>query len=181
MYFFNSNTRRRSALCALIGAVALSGPQAAQAGTASSPIAVSATVLSACTIVAGPLAFGNYDPVVANLTAPLDATATLTVVCSLGASTTTDLDQGVNASGTTPNFVRRLKVAGLAQFLTYQVYKDSGRTNIWGTTSGTPSGTTNAYTGTGVTGTLTAFGRIPGGQNANTGAYVDTLTATITF
>ncbi len=181
MYSPTSYLRKATALCALIAGLALSVPEAAHAGTAASTMAVSATVISVCTIAAGPLAFLNYDPIVTNLTTPLDAQATVTIVCALGNSTTTDIDQGANSSGTTPNFIRRLKHATLAQFLTYQVYRDSARTLIWGTTSGTPSGSTNPFTGTGVAGTLTAYGRIAGGQLANTGAYADTLTATITF
>src|SRR5262245_28710611 len=60
----------------------------ARAATATSTMNVSATVSNTCTISAGALAFGTYDPVSANASLPLRATATLTVNCTNGASTT---------------------------------------------------------------------------------------------
>lgn len=65
--------------------------------SATATIAVSATVRRNCTITTTPLAFGTYDPVVANATTPLDATATMTIACTMGTPATIGLDDGSNA------------------------------------------------------------------------------------
>ncbi len=99
------------------------------ATTATSTFAVSATVSANCTISAGALAFTPYDPVVANAAANLDQTSTITVACTKGSTGVVSLDNGVNASGT----IRRMKAG--TNFLTYEMYSDSGRTTVWNATN----------------------------------------------
>jgi hypothetical protein len=58
-------TRRAhvGAAIGLVGLLTLSQPQALLAsGTANANLSVSALVISTCTVTAGVLAFGNYDP-----------------------------------------------------------------------------------------------------------------------
>src|SRR5690348_14782451 len=73
--------------------------------TATANIAVSATVTTNCTIAANPLAFGTYDPAIANSATALVLTTTLSVTCTQGATgVTIGLDTGQNtthATGTT--------------------------------------------------------------------------------
>jgi len=64
--------------------LAAATPAAAQSATAT--FQVSANVLKTCTIVANAIAFGNYDPVGANGTAPADQTGTVTIRCTRGTS-----------------------------------------------------------------------------------------------
>jgi len=140
------------------------------ATTATSTFAVSATVSANCTIAAGALAFTPYDPVVANATANLDQTSTITVACTKGSTGVVSLDNGVNASGT----IRRMKAG--TNFLTYEMYSDSGRTTVWNATN------TVSYTAlTKATTGVTLYGRVPAGQDVPVGSYTDSVVATITF
>lgn len=104
----------------LIGVlVAISPP--VFAGSASSSLSVSASVINNCTISANSLAFGSYDPIVANASTPLNGTGTVTITCTKGATTTIGLDLGSNYSGST----RRMVSGGT--YLTYEIYQDSCR------------------------------------------------------
>ena len=165
----NSVTRRRaSAFLALM--LALLGSTPVWAGSASTTMAVTATVISVCTITATPMAFGNYSPLGGS---PTDATATITITCTQGAVTTVGLDNGLNFSG------GNRRMVFLTSFLNYQVYKDSSHTALWGN-----SGSDLLDTGTApsiVPRNFTAYGRITTAQDAPIGAYVDTVTATVNF
>jgi spore coat protein U-like protein len=159
-------------VCALAALGAMSGLAHAQS-TRTASFAVNASVAANCTIVATPLAFGSYDPVVTNLATPLDGSSTVTITCTKGATSTVGLDLGAHASGG----VRRLSNGG--EFLTYELYKEAARTNVWG---GSGSGLVNPGAAPSKTArTLTVYGRVAGGQDAATGSYTDTIVATITF
>ena len=49
------------------------------AGSATSNFSVTASVASNCTISTTSIAFGAYDPIVANATTPLDTTGSVTI------------------------------------------------------------------------------------------------------
>src|SRR5258708_30912341 len=70
-------------------------------GQSSANMQVSANVIRKCTISAQPLAFGNYDPVQANATAPLDGQTSLTVACTKGTAVDIAMDDGGNSQGQT--------------------------------------------------------------------------------
>ena len=99
------------------------------AQSASASLAVTANVIKNCTISTAPVNFGAYDPVAANATAPLDGIGTVTVTCTKGAVAKVGLNPGANAQGTT-----RRMTQGAAEYLTYEVYKDTGHANVWGDT-----------------------------------------------
>ena len=168
-------TRRVAAAAAVTGILGtLAFSQALQAATAQANLSVSATVVSQCTISApNTLAFGNYDPVSANATTDLDASTTFSVACTKGApSVWIGLNTGANASGST----RRM--ASGAERLAYEIYSDSGRSSVWGNTSGTGV----SYTSTSKAATnLTVYGRVPAGQDVGAGSYADTVVATVNF
>lgn len=163
----------------LASAVALAagwGSQA-QAQTATDNLAVSADVTASCTITTTALAFGNYDPVVAHASTPLDGTGTVTVACTTGSPVTITLGQGANpdASSTAIAPLRRL-INGV-DFLNYSLFSDAGRTAVWGDDLTVDVETT----GTGIAEDHTVYGRIAAGQNMPAGAYTDTVVATVTF
>jgi spore coat protein U-like protein len=151
---------------ALATALSLSPP--AQAATASSVMAVSATVLSFCTIAALPLVFGNYS------STALAATTSVTVACTLGTTYNVGLDVGIGVGAT----VAARKMTFTTNLLNYGLYSDAGHTTVWG-----PTIATNTVTGTatGLPQILTVYGLIPAGQLVGPGLYVDTVTATITY
>jgi spore coat protein U-like protein len=156
-------------VAALVGAF-VSTQSNVQAATATSSFAVTASVTANCTISAGALAFGAYDPVVANASTNLDQTSTITVACTKGSTGTVSLDNGTNFSGG----LRRMKAG--ANFLNYEMYNDSARTTVWNATN------TVSYTAASkATSSLTLYGRVPSGQDVPVGSYSDTVVATITF
>jgi len=160
---------------AVVGLATLVADQKpASAATATANLAVTATVPTNCTIAAGTLAFGSYDPLVAQKTTALASTGTFTVSCTKGTVYTVALDVGANsthATGTT-----RAMASG-TNYLSYEIYTDSAHTTVWNTTN--TMGGTSASKGTVYT--MTAYGQIAAGIDAATGSYTDTVTETVTF
>ena len=143
-------------------------------GQTSATMQVNANVIRKCTLSTQPLAFGNYDPVLANATAPLDGQSTLTVACTKGTSVTIEMDDGSNSVGN-----RRRMVDSRRTFLEYEAYKDSARTQRWGNSFG------ERYDG-GVAPSrdprqFIVYGRVMGGQDVPEGAFQDTVLVTVQF
>jgi len=142
--------------------------------TATANLSVSATVSKNCTITTAPVAFGAYDSVTANATAPLDGIGTVTVTCTKNAAAKVGLNTGGNAQGTT----RRMS-QGATDFLTYELYKDTGRASVWGNTAADaldiPAAPNQAPRN------FSVYGRVPAAQTAGVGNYTDTVVATVNF
>ena len=151
----------------------------AHAATSTANLAVSATVTANCSISAtSALAFGAYDPVVANASTDLDGTGTISVTCTSGAPATITLGEGANANtGSTAAAPLRRMTDGSSNYISYSLYSDSGRTVIWGNDATVDVATT----GTGAAEAHTVYGRIASGQNVPAGSYNDTVVATVTF
>lgn len=163
------------AAAALVAATALAGT--AFAATATSNLPVSATVTANCTIDAsGGLAFGAYDPVVANASADLTGSGTVATTCTDGASVTVTLGQGSNAdTGSTDAAPLRRMLSGASDYLSYQLYTDSGHTSVWDNSAGA------SVAGTGAAVSTTVYGVVSAAQNVKAGSYADTVVATVTF
>ena len=144
------------------------------AATATANLNVSASVAAVCTINTAPVAFGAYDPVVANAAANLNGSGTVTVACTKGASATIDLGNGGNLSGGS----RRMGSG--SDFLNYALYKDAARTQVWGT--GLAGGATVTYNSASKVATaITVYGTVPQNQDVTVGAYSDVVLATINY
>jgi spore coat protein U-like protein len=139
--------------------------------TTSTTFTVNATVAASCSVSGNTLNFGAYDPTsgIAN-----DNSSMISVTCTNG----TPYNVGLNADMWTGATVATRKLTDSTGTINYTLYKDSGRTNIWGQTIGTDTATN---TGNGAAQALTVYGRIASGQNATTGSYADTITVTVTF
>ncbi len=144
----------------------LANAPTAYAATATDTFNVTANVPTSCSVTAGSnLAFGDYT------NSQIDATTDISVTCTSGGAYTVGLNDGLYFSTT-----RRMKNSG-TDYLTYELYKETGRTNRWGNSGAElVSGT-----GTGSAQTLTAYGRLPGSQGLIAGAYSDTITVTVTY
>jgi spore coat protein U-like protein len=168
-----------AALAAIGGALAASTP---------TNIAVSATVSQGCSIsTSSALAFGAYDPVGANATAPLNITAQVSVTCSKGATgLTIAMNDGTHAVGTQ----RQMQGPTATDILQYNISQPP--TNVAGVACTFPG--TIPWNSTAPAGVLTlstspskaprlynVCGTIPGGQDATTGTYTDTVIATLNF
>ncbi|OWJ67324.1 hypothetical protein BWR60_10040 [Inquilinus limosus] len=158
----------------LIGAaIAFQAPaNIVQAATATTSFLVTATVLKFCTVVATPMAFGNY-------TSSTDAisTSTITVTCTNG----TGYDIGLDAGGAAGATVTTRQMSGTtvtAARLNYFLYSDSSRTVNWGNTVGTDTVHLTAGVAPIVS---TVYGRVPSGQFVSPDAYLDTINVTVTY
>ena len=154
---------------AVVGFLALGlATTLASATTSTTTVAVTANVVSDCTISTTPLGFGDYTGAVNN------ATSTFTITCSNGSGYSVGLDAGTTTGASVSS---RLMAGPGAPTLSYTLYSDSGRTTNWGNTSGT------WVTGTGIgsSQTITVYGQIPASQFVPVGAYSDSITATITY
>lgn len=162
----------RARIAALIlvtaGAVLVCGGTA-QAQTASANFNVTATAVTRCSIAAGALNFGNYDPTDTN---PLEATSLITVRCTRGTSATVGLNDGLNSN-------RTMVHATDLQPLPYLLFRDAGRTQTWGNAA--PNLASYGPAGSNAPFDLTVYGRVPAGANVVAGAFTDTVVATINF
>jgi len=162
-----------------IGVVGLAFPATCLAATSPGTLTVNATVAQNCTVNSPTLAFGAYDPIVANATTALNVSGTATFTCTEGATSVfVTADAGGNtthASGTT-----RAMAGSGATFLSYELYTDSGHTTVWNAVNS--GGHTFAPTfAASQTATATIFGQVPAGQNVLVSAYTDAVTMTINF
>jgi spore coat protein U-like protein len=147
-----------------------SGPAAA--GSAGAQFNVTTTVLSACSVSATDLTFGNYA---ASSASPTDASNTLSVTCTSALPYTVALD-----GGTTAGSVAARKMSdGASHTLNYFLYTGSNHTTLWG--DGNTGTSTVGGTGSGSTQNLTVYGRIPNGQFVTAGSYTDRVTVTVSY
>ncbi|MDC1141042.1 spore coat protein U domain-containing protein, partial [Gammaproteobacteria bacterium] len=128
-----------------------------------------------CSIDAGAMSFGNYDPTSGD---DLTVSATIASTCTSGAAATITMDEGASAGtgSTTAAPVRRM-LGNDGSFLNYSVYSDSGYSAVWGGTDATDV----AVTGTGSAVNSTAYGKVTSGQAANVTSFSDSVAVTITY
>jgi len=158
------------AACAIAGA----WPTAAHAESATGKIEVSAFVTSNCRLTIAPLVFGEYDPLGVHQASSLDASTELRLFCSRDSRPTLSLDGGLNPQGPA---LRGLTNAG--EFLGYQIFQDSSRTQPWG--EGSDARTLSDFSGGFEPERITVYGRIPAGQQVLSGSYSDVVTAKVDF
>jgi spore coat protein U-like protein len=165
---------RTSIGLAIAGAATVGVSPKVDAATATANLSLSASVVNNCTISTSAVAFGSYDPVVANASANLDGSGQVTIACTKGTAPTVGLGLGSNASGS----VRRMS-DGSGNYLTYEVYSDSSRSAVWGDSG------SNLYTPvvapSKAARSFSVYGRIAGNQDVAAGSYSDTVVATVNF
>lgn len=142
------------------------------AATVGTTFNVTTSVVSACSVSAANLAFGNYDPLSVLNT---DGTTTVTVTCSLLAPYNIGFDTGLHGSSVS---TREMQLDGETETIGYGLYRDALRTLNWGNTVGTD---TLSGVGTGLAIPTAVYGRISAQQNVPVGSYADTITVTVTY
>lgn len=154
----------------MAGACALAASPCAAAKRATNQFRVSVNPVSSCTVGATPLVFVVPLPVNANF----DSTALLSVKCPPNTAYVIDIDNGLNPQGVN----RRVFNAVANDYLTYDVYKDPPRSQVWG-----KGNLKNVSGNSGLTGLFvyTVYGRLNAKSNMKAGGYRDTLTITVTF
>jgi spore coat protein U-like protein len=169
----------------LIGALVLlgrlvGGANPASAASQASTVQVSTSVSPSCTIGTAAIAFAPYDPVNANATVADDQTGDIVIRCTKGTTgITIDLGNGAHNTGQQR---RMANLTSTSTFINYEVYKETGRSSVWGAGYGGTVRTGTDLNGTGNVVAVTMYGRIPPAQlSAIAGAYSDTLVSTINF
>lgn len=150
---------------------AVTATGAAQAVTAVSTLAVTASVLTSCLVTATPLAFGPYDPAVGSA---IDAANALQVTCTTGTAFTVGLNAGAGAGAT--EAIRKMNNG--TNLLNYSLYSNAARTALWGATVGT---NTLAAIASEVPASIPVYGRIFAGQNVSAGNYTDLVNVTVNY
>lgn len=167
-----TNLALRAALASSLAGISLTS----YAVTQTANLDVTATIAANCTISTTAVAFGAYDPIVANAGATAkDATGTVVTTCTTGSAPTITLAEGANAAtGSTAAIPIRQMASGVNR-LGYALYSDAARTVVWSNTGvATPTASGTAQSNT-------VYGRVSGGQNKPTGSYADVVVATVTF
>ncbi|WP_165971117.1 Csu type fimbrial protein [Luteimonas terrae] len=104
----------------------------------------------------------------------IDAEGALSVTCTLGTPYNVTLNAGQNSGA--GGVADRNMTNGTA-LLPYQLYRDPGRSEVWGNT--VPTDTVTG-TGTGAVQTIPVYGRVPS-ANFPAGSYLDVVTATVVY
>lgn len=138
--------------------------------TQSTSFVVSANVPATCRITTSDLNFGA----VGVLSAPLDAFTTLTPTCTNGTAYQIGLNGGL--SGATNPALRTMTKG--AETITYGLYRDSARSQPFGSTLGLD---TLTGMGSGAGQTTYVYGRVPTQATPSPGPYADTIQATVTY
>jgi spore coat protein U-like protein len=134
---------------------------------------VSASVTANCAIAANPVDFGPVDTLSSS---PVLGTGSVDVTCTNGTGWSAAADVG---GGSGASFATR-KLTSSGNTLNYTLFRDSGRTEVWGDGSGSTFTVTG--TGSGAQQSFTVWGQIPGGQaSAPAGSYTDVVNVTITY
>jgi spore coat protein U-like protein len=163
-----------AALAAIACGTAPAG--AAAAGSTTATLTVNGSISNNCTLTNGTIAFGNYDPVVANATSPLQASGTFTIACTKGDAVTISLNAGTNGANA-PAGVTRAMASG-ANYLGYELYTTGARSTVWNASTGTVA--YNSASRLPITQTI--YAQVPAGQDLPASAsYSDTVTITASF
>lgn len=133
-------------------------------------------LLTTCTVSVTGIGFGSYaSPGVANS----DSTGTVSVTCNgIGVLVSYTITLGTGSG----SYANRKLLSGI-NFLSYNMYTDPTRLQIWGDGSAGTSTVSNSYTLalSSVITPYTVYGRVPGGQNPPAGTYNDTVIVTVTY
>ena len=154
------------------------------AATSASDMAVTVNVNASCTMSVTSLDFGTYDPILANATQDLTASATVSTNCTLGAFVSVKMGNGLHATYSagrsrmmfSRNYSRHMSNVGSDSKLRYELYKNEGHTDVWTEIGG------RSVVGTGTSDDLTVYGKVFQNQQASAaGSYSDTVTVTVLF
>lgn len=132
-------------------------------------LTVQVTVQESCSIEGSTIDFGTYS---AGQQATLHAEGTISYNNCAAGTLTVSLD-----GGNVGNVGNRAMGNGNGDSLSYQLYRNSARSQVWGTDGDAMELVLLVPD----SGTVPVYGAIPGGQNVPGGSYTDTVNVTLTF
>lgn len=148
----------------------LAAPATAQTATAQFNVQI--TITEECQInSADNLNFGSTGV----LDAAVDGTSTIRIQCTNGTTYSIGIDEGAGSGATIGT--RLLTGSGTAT-VQYALYRNAGRTQLWGDTIGTD---TVGSTGTGAEQSFPVYARVPAQSTPAPDTYNDTVTVTVTY
>jgi spore coat protein U-like protein len=164
----------KSVAAAVLGAVGLMlGAEAASAASpATGTLPVQVTIVADCKVQSAPVL--NFGDAQGLLDSAVNGSTTLGIQCTNSTGYNVRLDAGSGAGATVAN---RLMTGGGAT-VSYTLYRDAARTQVWGVTDGT---NTVAGTGNGAVQTINVYGQIPAQTTPAPGAYTDTVQVTVSY
>ena len=142
------------------------------------PAAAGAVTLCSFSSTPG-MDFGGYDD-----SSPVntDSTTSIVVQCfRVGGPADADVTLQIGPSANSGTITARQMRSG-ANAMNYNLYRDAGRSQVWGQTSGVDTVTatvTNIPNNGFKSGTFVIYGRIPALQNVAAGAYSDSVQITV--
>jgi spore coat protein U-like protein len=149
------------------------GAGAAVAATDTGNLSVRVRIVDECKVQNAPvLDFGNAQGV---LDAAVDASTSIDIQCTNTTPYNVWLDAGAGAGATVAD---RLLTSGAGATISYSLYQDAARAQVWGVTEGTD---TVADTGDGDVQTFTVYGRIPAQTTPAPGLYTDLVMITVDY
>jgi spore coat protein U-like protein len=136
-------------------------------------LALSQRAEAACTVTTSAVSFGTYDVF---SSVPNDSIGTVTYRCGPpDRNITVMLGPGASSS-----FTPRTMVKG-AETMSYNLYRDSSRSTIWGDGTGGTSFYSLVDPPNNQDVVLTIYARIPAGQDVSAGSYGDNISVVINF
>lgn len=146
----------------------------AHAATDTAAMNVQLIIQASCAI--GTVNDLDFGTAVTPLTANIDVSTTLEVVCTNGTTYEVGLNAGTSAGGT----IATRKMTDGVEFIDYLMYQDAGRTTNWGNDTVGGSDTASG-TGNGNAQTFTVYGRVPAQTTPSPGTYTDVVTITVEY
>ena len=129
-------------------------------------------LVSSCTVSAGGVAFGTYDPTVATVTV---STGTVSVSCVVSGATGHNPITVALSAGSSGNFTARTLKNG-TDFLDYNLYIDAAYSQVWGDGTGISLTNTIYVTPGKQSFDATIYGMMPAAQSSGSGTFNDTIT-----
>jgi spore coat protein U-like protein len=133
-----------------------------------SPFSVQTLVDRTCSVTAQNLNFGTQGL----LKTQVDGSSQLSVTCTSGLPFSISLNGGLSNAAPAQR-----KMANGSNSITYGLFQDAARTQLWGSLAGLLA----SGTGTGLVQRLTVYGRVPAQPTPPAGTYSDTVVMTITY
>lgn len=131
----------------------------------SDTLTVLANVGGECTVEGATLDFGSYTGDQIDVEVPI----------SFSCNSPTNVAISMNGGATGDPNGRLMFNGDFSSQILYQLYRNSGRTQLWGVFPNDSADFSNAQSGT-----PTVFGRIQGGQSPLPGSYSDSVVITLT-
>lgn len=147
----------------------VAAPSIASAKTATGTMDARVRVDTSCRLNTEPMTFGSVNI----FSGQVDTTSQIKLSCGPNVAYSVAIDNGQHYNGSR----RMFSGGGFFAYISYQIYRNAARTQVWGSTAGTVvTGVTPANGDV----TLTAYGRVPD-SFVIPRAFRDTVTVTVTF